>query len=619
MNKKQVIGITALEVVALYLIIYLIYGIMPFGDKMLYTWDLRVQYADFFVWYRDALLGKTDIRYSLIGGFGSGTAAFFAYYLASPFNLLLLFFNRASMPVGVWLLIMIKLVAMAISMALYLYRKRPSALATLCGLCYAACGYVVGFGSNVMWLDAMILLPWIISGLDDLLYNGKTVKYSMFLGLTLLSNFYTGYMVCFFAVVYFLVQFVIYPRWKAIWQFIYGSMLGGMLSAILLIPTFCGLQGRGNTSEVRWDAIFNFTKLYLYRDVLWAYAPGHFRQVQLLEINNGSAPLLYVGLLPLVGILCMLFARHLSAKQKIANVVLLMLVQLAMNHMNLFTILHGMDTPHGAPWRYAFLWSFSAIITGYHGLIWLEEKLNVKKARVCCYSILVVLLTVELTYNAVDTWSESLGFDSLEAYEGFIARTTEYYQEHTDDLKVGKRTNTLNEGMRDNNDAYVWNKASVTGYTSTMSVKNEKMMQTFDETGVDYKELPLAISGEVTLPQLKTGEESYAGRTLEIDARHISNAVIDLNQQGGFAKDEDALTITVPYEDNWKAFADGKRIKVSEDEHGFLKLQGVRGAEAVRIHYTTRGLGVGAICSLASAAILLWLAFAKKKLVKSVY
>lgn len=613
MDKKRIIVLTALEVIVLYMIIFAIYGIMPFGDKLLYTWDLQGQYADFFVWYRDALLGKTDIRYSLIGGFGGGTATFFAYYLASPFNLILLFFNRATMPIGVWLLIMIKLVAMAVSMALYLYRKRPSATASLCGLCYAACGYVVGFGSNVMWLDALIFLPWIIGGLDDLLYAGKTVKYSVFLGLVLLANFYTGYMVCFFIVVYFLIQFIVYPRWKSIWQFIYSSVLGGMLSAVLLMPAFCGLHGRGNTSQVRWDAIRNFTKLYLYKDVLWAYAPGHFRQVQLFEINWGSAPLLYVGLLPLLGIVCMLFAKHLSVKQKVANVVLLALVQLSMNHMNLFTILHGMDTPHGAPWRYAFLWSFSAIIVGYHGLVWLEEKLSTKALRVACYGIVTTLLMAELTWNAVDTWNNSLGFDSAKVYGDFISRTTEYYQDHADDLKTGKRTNTIIDGMRDTNDAYVWNKASVTGYTSTMSVQNENMLQTFDEVGVDFSELPLALAGEISLAELQDDNKNYAQSALELDARHISSATIDMNQQAGFAKNEDALTITVPYEENWEAYADGKRISISEDVNGFLKLQGVKNANQVKIHYTTNGLGLGIVMTLIAGTAIIMIGMKQKR------
>lgn len=619
------IVITAIEVIALYLIIYAIYGIMPFGDKMLYTWDLHGQYSDFFVWYRNAFLGKTDIRYSLIEGFGGGTASFFAYYLASPFNLILLFFNQYTMPTGVWILIMLKLVAMAVSMAVYTYSKRPSVMASLCGVCYAACGYVAGFGSNVMWLDAMIFLPWVIWGLEDLLYAGKVAKYSVFLGLVLLANFYTGYMVCFFVVVYFVIRFITYPRWKAVWQFIYGSILGGMLSAVLLIPTFMALRGRGHYSSTRWDALFNFTKLYRYRDTLWAYAPGHFRQVQLFEINNGSAPLLYIGVLPALGIVLMLLAKHLSWRDKLANIVLLALVQISFNHMNIFTILHGMDTPQGAPWRYAFLWSFAAISVGYEGLVWLEGRAQKKMLRTCGTVLLTGLVMVELAWNTIDTWNNALGFDSLSAYLETVAGLQEYYNQHQGDLASGKRTDTMIEGMRDTNDAFAWNVASTTGYTSTVTLKNEAMMPRLDEAEVSYQELPLVVSGELTETELRgvvangTDSKPIQEKTLEIDARHISNAVIDLNQQGGFAKDEDTLTITVPYENNWKAFADGKRIKVSEDEHGFLKLQGVRGAEAVRIHYTTRGLGVGAICSLASAAILLWLAFAKKKLVKSVY
>lgn len=594
MNKKQVIVITAIEVIALYLIIYAIYGIMPFGDKMLYTWDLQAQYSDFYVWYRDAMLGKTDIKYCLIGSFGSGTASFFAYYLASPFNLILLLFDRTSMPVGVWVLTMMKLVAMAVTMTLYLYKRRPSAAASLCGLCYAACGYVVGFGSNLMWLDAMIFLPCVISGLDELIYKGKVVKYSVLLGITLLANFYTGFMVCVFATIYFIVQFVIYPRWKAIWEYIYGSILGGMLSAVLLLPTFYGLQGRGHSSATRWDALFNFAKLYQYRDILWAFAPGHFRKVQLYEINNGSAPLVYVGLLPLLGIILMLFAKHLAMKQKLAYIIMLGMIQVSFNHMNIFTIMHGMDAPQGAPWRYAFLWSFYSILVGYEGLqggISLIEKLfNGKRLWVSAFFCVVTLLVgTELVCNAKDTWKKGMEFESYAGYHRYLTNVSTYYSAHEQDAKKGLRVRTDISGSRNTNDGYLWNVATTTGYTSTISTQNEKMMHRMTEKGVEYQSLPVVLMGNL---------DSIV--SIPINIKHISNTVINLKKQ---SLKDGKITITIPYESNWHAWDDWKELEIESSEDGFLMIH-TNGADSIKIRYSTRGLGMGSAFTIIAVMML---------------
>ena len=56
---------------------------------------------------------------------------------------------------------------------------------------------------NVMWLDALIGLPLIILGVDALLQKRNPLYYVLPLSLTILSNYYTGYMICLFLGLYF--------------------------------------------------------------------------------------------------------------------------------------------------------------------------------------------------------------------------------------------------------------------------------------------------------------------------------------------------------------------------------------------------------------------------------
>ena len=70
-------------------------GTYPFGPESFLTEDLKYQYIDFFTWYREVLTGDANIFYSFAQGMGSNTWGLFSYYLASPFNLIILLFDEA--------------------------------------------------------------------------------------------------------------------------------------------------------------------------------------------------------------------------------------------------------------------------------------------------------------------------------------------------------------------------------------------------------------------------------------------------------------------------------------------------------------------------------------------
>ena len=57
-------------------------------------YDLKRQYADYYAYYRTILSGKNNVFYSFSTTLGSGTIGFFAYYMTSPFIMLLSLFSR---------------------------------------------------------------------------------------------------------------------------------------------------------------------------------------------------------------------------------------------------------------------------------------------------------------------------------------------------------------------------------------------------------------------------------------------------------------------------------------------------------------------------------------------
>ena len=75
------------------------------------------------------------------------------------------------------------------------------------GVLYAMCGYFIAYYWNVMWIDTMAYFPLVILGIENIINRRSPKLYIPMLAITLLTNYYMGYMVCIFSVLYFIVYF----------------------------------------------------------------------------------------------------------------------------------------------------------------------------------------------------------------------------------------------------------------------------------------------------------------------------------------------------------------------------------------------------------------------------
>ena len=80
------------------LISYKLYNYAPFGNNSLACMDATIQYLDFFAYLKDVLNGENSIAYTFGKTLGGNNIAVFTYYLSSPLNLLVLFFNECLLP-----------------------------------------------------------------------------------------------------------------------------------------------------------------------------------------------------------------------------------------------------------------------------------------------------------------------------------------------------------------------------------------------------------------------------------------------------------------------------------------------------------------------------------------
>lgn len=232
--------------IALMMTIYIVLKIFPFGNREIVTSDMYLQYVSFFGKLKDILSGDASLTYSFSKSIGGNSVGLFAYYMASPFNLILALFPKKFIGEVILIITLLKLGFSGLTCSLYLSKtyKKHDLSVVIFSLCYAFMAYNINFQLNIMWLDGVLLLPLIMLGIDKLINENKYGLYIITLFFAIFSNYYIGYMICIFSVLYFIYKTILNNKLnvRKIGLFISSSLIAGMLSAVLIVPTLLSLR-----------------------------------------------------------------------------------------------------------------------------------------------------------------------------------------------------------------------------------------------------------------------------------------------------------------------------------------------------------------------------------------
>lgn len=241
----------------------------PFGSTSVMLYDMPLQYVDYFGWFSKVLRGDANLLYSNAAGLGGGMFGLFSYYLASPFNLLAAFWQPEDMPKFFSVLYLLKIPAASVTCLVFLRGRllAPHAknFAQACRLCaaaplsehiallvfacaYALSGYVLGYASNIMWLDGVIMLPLAALGTFRLVQRRTHVGLFLACTAAALFNWYTGYMVYLYCVLYFFYELardagLRGQRVRLCARFGTTMLLAVGASMVILLPTVLSLLG----------------------------------------------------------------------------------------------------------------------------------------------------------------------------------------------------------------------------------------------------------------------------------------------------------------------------------------------------------------------------------------
>ena len=187
-------------------------GVYPFGDTSFVTWDEKYQYVDFFAWLKRVMVGEASLFYTFSEGLGSNAWGLFGYYLCSPFNLILVFFDADHLEDFLFVATTLKVACAAPAMAFYLARRHGTGevATTVLAVGYACSAWTMSQFSNLMWLDAVVVLPFVLLGCYAFIARGRWRMLVLATAAAVVTCWYTAYMIIIFAALY--VVFELYLR-----------------------------------------------------------------------------------------------------------------------------------------------------------------------------------------------------------------------------------------------------------------------------------------------------------------------------------------------------------------------------------------------------------------------
>ena len=517
--------------------------------------DSYAQYLSLFSYFKDVICSKQSLIYSFSKGLGGSMIGTYAYYLASPLNLLVVFFSKQNLYIFFATMVILKLGLSSLFMYIYVSkRKIKQSLKLIVSICYALMAYNINYYFHVMWLDGIFLAPLIILGIERLIDENKSILYGITLFLAIICNYYIGFILCLFSCLYFAYYlFLKYNKQgrkfilNRIKKFIIISFLAGMSTMIILLPTLLEL--------------FNISRTYIQMTnnfkILDFLSKGYISSNNYENILNQNYVNWYTGLIILIGALLYFINKKISTKEKLASIVLILIFGLSFKFKILNFIWHGFSAPSCFNYRYSFLFSLILILLfvrnfenysenkkeNYLTLIlivivisliiilknyswinyvyvWISVFLFIiyllmlrelhiskrKKDKTILSLLLIILVISELTFNIFSIFRK-YEFVYFNKYNDFINSKDIIYNKKNDFYRMEyTKRNTSNDSLGLN----------YKGLTSFLSTNNSNIIQFLEKNGYNSKVNSVINNNTVIMDSLLGIKRIYTPMNLNV-------------------------------------------------------------------------------------------------------
>ena len=363
----------------------------PFGKEILPKYDGYYQYAGFTSYYKNVLLGNESLFYSFKGLLGYNFYATSIYYMFNPTNLLCIFSTSENILEYYTFIILLRIGLSGFTMCKYLkykFKNQSNLRYIIFCISYALMAYNVCYFFNYMYFDTVVLFPIVILGLDKLIYERKNRLYIISLTLSIISNFYIGYMVCIFSLLYFIYNIVIYKLDKNIIKdFIISSLLSGFMCMIIIIPEANELlKGKALLYTSNKTEYFKFNMNFL--NIFYKFLPGSTSNY---DLKYGMVNI-YVSLFVIILVIKYFFNKKISKKERITTLIFILFFLLSISFNLLDFAWQLFQRPIWYPNRYIFTFSFFLITVAMKEITNITYKTNIKENLIIIISFILLTL-----------------------------------------------------------------------------------------------------------------------------------------------------------------------------------------------------------------------------------
>ena len=385
-------------------LMYVARGIYPFGDSTVMVLDLNGQYVSFYEYLWDCLHGDGSLFYCFSRNLGGEFMGMFDYYVASPFAMLIGLFPREWIQETLLMVFLIKTGLCGFTMGFFLHKhsvsKSKLTIITFSVL-YALSNYCIIQMHNSMWIDAVLWLPILAYAIEELIKRGRFRLFVFTLAITLISNFYIGYMVCIFTVAYCFYWYFAHNQnnennptgepnhfvRSVIRVGVWSALAVGIAAFIILTARYSLSLGKDEFSNPSWE----ITQKFNLFELLIKFLPASYDTVR-----PEGLPFVYCGMLTVLLVPAFFISRKISNREKVAAAILILFFVGSFATSTIDLIWHGFQKPNWLNYRYSFMLCFFLIFLAFRAFENLKHVSRKALLGITAFMILIILVIQEL-------------------------------------------------------------------------------------------------------------------------------------------------------------------------------------------------------------------------------
>ena len=332
--------------------------------------DARAEYIAYLRNFRHVLLNGDSFLYTEGKALGGNYITLYSFYLSSPFNFLLRWIADEDIPLFFLWSSMMKMALGSFNFYLFLrYTTHKAKFGYLLfAIAYGFISYNFVYLLNYMWLDDTCLFPLVLLGVSFMKEKKHLWLYPITLGYSLILSWYIGALECIFLIFFLLLNLFTSEKGKRLSFFrdaVIYSLLGGLLSAVMLFPTYIHMQGTKATFSLPYHTVFNVTTFFN------GFLENSYTKVSEICYNDGYMSA-FCGVVALVFFFQFFFNKGYSAEEKILVGILCLVYFVSVIDIDLYTLFHGAKEPTWFPTRYSFV--IDALVLTYGGKSFAKQE-----------------------------------------------------------------------------------------------------------------------------------------------------------------------------------------------------------------------------------------------------